>query len=99
MKNALFGLGIMAAVALVSYQTGYKRAQTHYKLEATLAAQVVKEAVSRASDALSALTQSVSTADGRDDAQLKEIEDAALADGSVCLIPVERLRSLDAITD
>lgn len=99
MRDAMIAIVLISAVALLSYRVGYSNAETRYKHQATLAAEVIEDAVSRASDALSGLVQTIATDDGHDTNKLKEIEDAARNDGAVCYVPADKLRALDAITN
>jgi hypothetical protein len=97
MKGNLILVAVAVLVIGIAYRLGFEAAEGRYRVEATLQAQKVEAAVTRATEALNHMSKSIKQDELLDDQKLKEIEDDAAAYGTRCYIPAERLLRLDTI--
>lgn len=82
-----------------AYTAGFNDATARHEIDSKVTMQIITDALSRGDDALSVLKDWVSKQEGADAKLLEEIENAERAAGTICTIPVDRLRRLDAIAD
>lgn len=97
MKDNLLILIAAVLLALFAFKSGESTAEQRHEVEQHQTMQELKDALQSASHAIAELSTRVQQAENADRDKLREIEDEADRDGTHCTVPVERLRSLDAI--